>query len=395
MLATLTAALLFAAPPAAAGDNDAPPAKRELFAGETWYKDQKADEKDFVGTLSKAPERPGGTVGFGRFNAYRLTMNDNGKPAVREVYAGAHPELLAPYVSKKVKLTGKAVDTEVEGKVYAEIWPARLEVVEAPAAPGPAPAAPEALDLLVGNKVYVADGTPEKEYVGVLQKKKGVDVIGYRLLIDAGDAIDRVDVHLFDNNYARLDPYDGLRVKLTGKRVTGMIGGVAADYILPGRLEVLPAVGDKPAVKELKVLARADWKPVEGAAPLALVIRSPKELALAHGEPEDKATTDAVQERDVDLAAKLFKVETIDWKTQMIVAASAGARPTGGFSVEITGLPVRDDLLTVHWVLHSPKPGDFVTQSFTHPAQAVLTERFDGKVVFDASPKPALPGGEK
>ena len=116
-------------------------------------------------------------------------------------------------------------------------------------------------------------------------------------------------------------------------------------------------------------------------------MRSPKELALAHGEPIDRATTDAVQARDAQLASRMFKVEQIDWKTQMIVVASAGAQLTGGYSVEITGLTVQDDVLTVHWKLNAPKPGDFVTQSVTHPAQAVLTELFDGKVVFEAPPK--------
>ena len=71
-------------------------------------------------------------------------------------------------------------------------------------------------------------------------------------------------------------------------------------------------------------------------------------------------------------AARLFKVEDIDWKTQMIVVASAGAKPTSGYTVEITSLDVQDDVLTVHWRLNRPSPGDFVTQTATHPAQAVL-----------------------
>ena len=124
MLATLTAALLFAAPPVAQpahADRDAPPPKLGLFADESWYKNRKADEQDFVGFLSRVPERKCGTIGIGRFNAYRLTMNKNGKQTEREVYAGAHPEYLAPYVGKRIKLIGKAVETEVEGKVYAEI----------------------------------------------------------------------------------------------------------------------------------------------------------------------------------------------------------------------------------------------------------------------------------
>ena len=121
------------------------------------------------------------------------------------------------------------------------------------------------------------------------------------------------------------------------------------------------------------------------------VIHSPEELALVHGQPADKAKDESVQTRVVEEATRLFKVEAIDWKTQMIILASAGAKPTGGYSVDITGLVVQDDVLYVHWKLNSPKPGDFVTQSFTHPAQAVLTERFDGKVVFDAPPKTPAP----
>ena len=92
MLATLTAALLLAAPPAAktpAADQAAPPAKLVLFADDSWYKNRKASEQDFVGVLSRVPGPAAGTVGVGRFNPYRLTMDHNGKGAVREVYAGA------------------------------------------------------------------------------------------------------------------------------------------------------------------------------------------------------------------------------------------------------------------------------------------------------------------
>ena len=283
------------------------------------------------------------------------------------------------------------MDAEVEGKVYAEIWPARLELLDAPP-PAEAPKEiPDHLDLLASNKVYQADATPEKDYIGVLQKKKGEDAVGYVLLIDAGDHVDRQDIHLFDAHYSLFEPYAGMRVKVTGKKVTGVIGGTAASYILPGRLEVLPAGDDKPR-KELKVLARAEWKLIDGAAPVQLLIRSPRELALAHGLPADQTTDDVVQSRESQLASRLFKVEQIDWKQQMIVVASPGAEPTGGYSVEITSLVVQDDVLTVHWRVNAPKPGDVVTQEVTHPAQAALTERFEGKVVFDAAPKTTAPG---
>ncbi len=388
MLATFTTVLLLAAPPAVPADKDAPPAKAELFGGEGWYKNQKGEEREFVGVLSKAPEPTGAAVGIGRFNPYRLTMKSDGKTVVREVYAGGHPEVLAPYVGKKVKLIGKAVDTAVEGRVYAEIWPARLEVIETPAPPGLPPDVPKTLDLLRANKVYMADPTPEKDYVGVLQKKKGVDAVGYRLLIDLPESIDREDIHLFnDNDYARLNPYNGLRVKITGKHLTGIVRGKPTDYILPGRLEVEPPAGEKPAVKELKVLARTDWNMATGMAPTALVVRNPEQLALAHGEPPDKASLDSVQETDATLIDRMFKVEQIDWKTQMIVVVTAGAEPTTGYSVGITGLDLQDEVLTVHWSLTAPKPGDFVKTVATNPGQAVLTERFDGKVVFVGPPK--------
>ena len=36
----------------------------------------------------------------------------------------------------------------------------------------------------MNNKVYMADATPEKTFIGLLQKKKGEDEVGYRLLIE-------------------------------------------------------------------------------------------------------------------------------------------------------------------------------------------------------------------
>ncbi len=395
MLTTLTAALLFGAarpPDAPTADTNAPPAQLQLFADESWYKQQKGDEKDFIGLLSKTAAAPGDPVGVGRANPYRLTMTDDkGKQTEREVYVGAHPDLLASYVGRNIKLIGKAVDAEVAGKPHAEIWPARLELRDAPPPPEPLKEAPDRLDLLVNNDVYRADTTPEKDYVGVLEKKKGENAVGYRLVIDSGEHIDRQDLHLYEPHYSLFDPYAGLRVKITGKKTSGQIQGVAVSYILAGRLEVVPADGAK-TVRELKVLARTEWKPGEGVAPVQLVIRGPKELALAHGQPADKADDDVLQTREADLAAQAFHVEKIDWKRQMIVVASPGAEPTGGYSVEITGLAAQDDLLTVHWRVNAPKPGDLVKQEISHPAQAVLTERVEGKSVFDPAPKAAAPG---
>ena len=125
MLSAMLAAVLIA--PVAA-DRKEPPSKIELFAGEGWYKDQKGKEEEFVGVL-QFKDRPKDTVGFGRFNPYTLDMSDGKTKKVREVYVGSKPDLLKPYIGKKVKLIGKAVDMEVEGNKHHEIWPARLEVV--------------------------------------------------------------------------------------------------------------------------------------------------------------------------------------------------------------------------------------------------------------------------
>src|SRR5262249_41672249 len=103
----MTSLLLAVLAVPAAEPAEEPPAKLELFAGEDWYKGQKGKEADFVGVLM-FKERPKDVVGFGRFNPYTLVMTDGAKTTVREVYVGGKPELLKPYIGKRVKLTGKA-----------------------------------------------------------------------------------------------------------------------------------------------------------------------------------------------------------------------------------------------------------------------------------------------
>lgn len=131
-----------------------------------------------------------------------------------------------------------------------------------------------------------------------------------------------------------------------------------------------PVEAEKPEAQELKILARAFWRaPARpGAAQQQLVIRSADEMAKLGGE---------------DVLKTQFKVDKIDWETQMVVIATGGPKPTGGYSVEITGLTVAGKTLTVKWKLTSPEPGTIVSQAFTHPGQAVLVERFEGDVKFD------------
>src|SRR5262245_30768958 len=62
----------------------------ELFAAESFYKDQPGKEQEFIGVLKKADK--GGGIGFGRFNPYRLEMSKD----MREVYVGGKPNVLLP-----------------------------------------------------------------------------------------------------------------------------------------------------------------------------------------------------------------------------------------------------------------------------------------------------------
>jgi hypothetical protein len=136
----------FAAP--APDSKDDPAVKKELFAKEDWYKDQKGKEETFEGVVQK---KKGGGIGIvQRFNPYQLIttltvertveQNVNGviikkivtetRQVARDVYVGSKTEILDAYVGKMVKLTGKTVMMELEGAKFDEIWPAAIELVK-------------------------------------------------------------------------------------------------------------------------------------------------------------------------------------------------------------------------------------------------------------------------
>jgi hypothetical protein len=249
MFSSLFALLLISAPGFAEKPAEKElPAKKDLFAQEAWYKDQKGKEEEFVGVLERAAKPGDGVVGFGRMNPYRLVMGESDKKSVREVYVGSKPDLLAPYVGKKIKLIGKAVDIEVEGRDHREIWPARLEVLgEIKGGPGKEP--PARAVILGDHKLYKMEPGQEKELVGVLEKKeKG----GYALVMK--DV--REDLILYGDAGDPLAPYVGKKVKVFGKQVAGAVGFRNFRHTLPGRLEVLDAGkegGEKPPKEESQV----------------------------------------------------------------------------------------------------------------------------------------------
>lgn len=242
----------------------------EIFAKEDFYKQTKGAEQEFVGVLKKTPQKAG-VIGFGRVNPFRLEMAGN---MVREVYVGAQGKKFDPYVGKKVKLVGKPVDMEVEGRFHKEIWTATLTVLPA---------------------------------------EKVVD----------------------------------------GKGDKGGKGG------------------------EVKIHAKTPARIAAGP----IVIRSAEQLGKLQNTAPEKATANA---------AKMLKVDSIDWSKQMIIVISGGTQRTGGYSVEVKSLEVKDASLIVHWKLNTPAPGSIVTQALTNPALSILVDRFEGDVQFD--PKSA-PGG--
>ena len=99
----------------------------ELFGGDEWYKSQEGPEQEFEGVVVKLPAAGQPTI-YMRFNPFRLKMDKS----QREIYVGGKPAVLEPFVGKRVRITGKAVDMTVEGKTFYEVWPARLTVLGAP-----------------------------------------------------------------------------------------------------------------------------------------------------------------------------------------------------------------------------------------------------------------------
>jgi PrcB C-terminal len=117
-----------------------------------------------------------------------------------------------------------------------------------------------------------------------------------------------------------------------------------------------------------------------------LVLKTAADLVAATPFSKLDAPQQVVEKMATAELAKMLKVDNIDWTKQMLIVVTAGVKPSGGFSVDITSLKVADKTLTVAWKINPPK--GLVTQAFTHPGQVVLVPRFEGEVKF------AAPGAE-
>ena len=138
----MTACLLWCCLNAMAADESALVKPVVLLAGTDEYKAAKGTEAVYEGVIDNNPG-DGAAVGKPtRFNAYRFTGKDAaGKEFARELYVPGKAFLLAAFVGKRVRVTGKFADTPADGKVYLELWPAQIEeatalVTAPPAADG-------------------------------------------------------------------------------------------------------------------------------------------------------------------------------------------------------------------------------------------------------------------
>ena len=147
-------------------------------------------------------------------------------------------------------------------------------------------------------------------------------------------------------------------------------------FLLLTALAPVEYTGEK--AKEIKIHAKAPGSAI-GLYRKTIAIRNLTELSKA-------IPANATGKDHEEMAASQLKVKKIDWDKQMIIVIYGGERPTGGYSVDVKSLEVKDKKLIVHWKLNTPGPDDIVTQAITYPELVLLVDRFDGQVVFDPAP---------
>jgi hypothetical protein len=92
-----------------------------LFAADPEYRAARGTESTYEGTLQFHREP-------GRTEHYRLLGQDGvGKPVVQELYLPKRASELAVHVGQRVRIVGKVLSVEIDGKAREQLWPARLE----------------------------------------------------------------------------------------------------------------------------------------------------------------------------------------------------------------------------------------------------------------------------
>ncbi len=73
---------------------------------------------------------------------------------------------------------------------------------------------------------------------------------------------------------------------------------------------------------------------------------------------------------------------SVDFSTQMVVAATMGTRPSGGYTVSVSAVYQQDGTLFFRVRQASPGPTCLNTAVVTAPAVAVIADRWDGPLEF-------------
>jgi hypothetical protein len=265
------------------------------------------------------------------------------------------------------------------------------------------------LDLLSGDETYKKSDSKESELTGKLAKRDAakpapdnaylMEVSAVRTVIVEskvnGKKVTRTELVPETRYYAiyvgarveALAPYLGKTVKLTGKAID--------DSFWPGRLELwdpkAKAEEDEGCCIDekdvpVKIHARASW-PFADLSPKGdkqgkqFVIRSAAELVnnpnvgmLADGK------ADGTGEKLTAEVAKLLKVDSIDWKKQMLIVVSGGIKTTGGWRIDIAAVTKGEKACAVTWSMEAPN--GIATQAISRPAVVALVDRCEGEVHF-------------
>jgi hypothetical protein len=263
--------------------------------------------------------------------------------------------------------------------------------------------------LLANEKSYQEAKAEEKQIEGLLEINPGSGKIGlsdrfcsfrFSWVSDDGKA-SALPIYMAGKD-ARLGPFLGYRVRITGKVVEGDAQGVKTTELWPASLEVLEQ-SPFGVIGELKIIARTHaWTPSrlsrQQQYPVPFVIRDGKELAIQAGignvpNPEQDAMTQIGR-----LLGLVGPQPRIDWQMHMIICISGGQRFAGS-KLDITRVAVQEKTLDVYWWLSVSQDGA------SYPIETILIKRFDGEIRFHqlgATTKPivipavteAKPGGK-
>ncbi len=77
--------------------------------------------------------------------------------------------------------------------------------------------------------------------------------------------------------------------------------------------------------------------------------------------------------------------DSMVYESKTYIFATWGSRPTGGYSVRIQEAVVEGDELRVRIEYTRPRPGEMVTQAFTHPVDLAVVDRPFARVRFDTN----------